>query len=169
MSLLQPDSGLLFWMLLSFLIILALLAKYGFPVITKMVNQRKEYIDKSIAEAKKAAEKMERLKTESDTIIAQAYKQQQEIIKEGKAICEKMIADAKNDAYKEKQRVIDQTLEQIKAEKEKALSEIKASVLDISIRIAEQVLRKELESKQQQKEYSARLIDEILKSENRKS
>ena len=56
MSLLVPDSGLLFWMLLSFGIVFFVLAKYGFPVIIKMVNERKEYIDRSLVVAKEANE-----------------------------------------------------------------------------------------------------------------
>lgn len=58
MSLLVPDSGLLFWMLLSFGIVFFVLAKYGFPVIVKMVNERKEYIDRSLVVAKEANEQV---------------------------------------------------------------------------------------------------------------
>ena len=62
MSLLVPDSGLLFWMLLSFGIVFFVLAKYGFPVIVKMVNERKEYIDRSLVVAKEANEQLANLK-----------------------------------------------------------------------------------------------------------
>ena len=68
MSLLVPDSGLLFWMLLSFGIVFFVLAKYGFPVIVKMVNERKEYIDRSLVVAKEANEQLANLKAEGETI-----------------------------------------------------------------------------------------------------
>ena len=70
MSLLVPDSGLLFWMLLSFGIVFFVLAKYGFPVIIKMVNERKEYIDRSLVVAKEANEQLANLKAEGETIMA---------------------------------------------------------------------------------------------------
>ena len=73
MSLLVPDSGLLFWMLLSFGIVFFVLAKYGFPVIVKMVNERKEYIDRSLVVAKEANEQLANLKAEGETIMAKAH------------------------------------------------------------------------------------------------
>ena len=76
MSLLVPDSGLLFWMLLSFGIVFFVLAKYGFPVIVKMVNERKEYIDRSLVVAKEANEQLANLKAEGETIMAKAHEEQ---------------------------------------------------------------------------------------------
>lgn len=75
MSLLVPDSGLLFWMLLSFGIVFFVLAKYGFPVIVKMVNERKEYIDRSLVVAKEANEQLANLKAEGETIMAKAHEE----------------------------------------------------------------------------------------------
>ena len=72
MSLLIPDSGLLFWMLLSFGIVFLVLAKYGFPVITNMVEGRKQYIDQSLAVAREANAQLSRLKEEGEALIASA-------------------------------------------------------------------------------------------------
>lgn len=80
MSLLVPDSGLLFWMLLSFGIVFFVLAKYGFPVIIKMVNERKEYIDRSLVVAKEANEQLANLKAEGETIMAKAHEEQARIL-----------------------------------------------------------------------------------------
>ena len=82
MSLLVPDSGLLFWMLLSFGIVFFVLAKYGFPVIVKMVNERKEYIDRSLVVAKEANEQLANLKAEGETIMAKAHEEQARILNE---------------------------------------------------------------------------------------
>ena len=85
MSLLVPDSGLLFWMLLSFGIVFFVLAKYGFPVIVKMVNERKEYIDRSLVVAKEANEQLANLKAEGETIMAKAHEEQARILNEAAA------------------------------------------------------------------------------------
>ena len=76
MSLLLPDSGLLFWMLLSFGVVFVVLAKYGFPVITKMVEGRRTYIDQSLEVAKEANAQLQRLKAESEALVAAANKEQ---------------------------------------------------------------------------------------------
>ena len=82
MSLLLPDSGLIFWMLLSFGIVFAVLAKYGFPVIIKMVEGRKTYIDESLEVAREANAQLSRLKEEGEAIVAAANKEQGRIMKE---------------------------------------------------------------------------------------
>ena len=71
-SILSPDLGLLFWMFLAFLIVFALVAKYGFPVIIKMVEDRKNYIDESLKKAREANEKLANIKAESEEILRQA-------------------------------------------------------------------------------------------------
>ena len=76
MSLLLPDSGLLFWMLLSFGVVFVVLAKYGFPVITKMVEGRRTYIDQSLEVARQANIQLAKLKEESEALIAAANKEQ---------------------------------------------------------------------------------------------
>ena len=74
MSLLLPDSGLLFWMFLSFGIVFVILAKYGFPVIIKMVEGRKTYIDQSLEVAREANAQLSKLKQEGDALVAAAKK-----------------------------------------------------------------------------------------------
>ena len=94
MSLLVPDSGLLFWMLLSFGIVFFVLAKYGFPVIVKMVNERKEYIDRSLVVAKEANEQLANLKAEGETIMAKAHEEQARILNEAAATRDRIIKEA---------------------------------------------------------------------------
>ena len=92
MSLLLPDSGLLFWMLLSFLVVFVILAKYGFPVIVKMVEERKAYIDHSMQVAQEANEKFSKLKEETQALITAANKEQGRIVREAMAEREKICA-----------------------------------------------------------------------------
>ena len=90
MSLLTPDAGLLFWMILSFGIVFVILSKYGFPVIIKAVEQRKEYIDHSLESARQANEQLAGIQAESEKILAQAREQQNEILKQ--ALAEKELS-----------------------------------------------------------------------------
>ena len=80
-SILSPDLGLLFWMFLAFLIVFALVAKYGFPVIIKMVEDRKNYIDESLKKAREANEKLANIKAESEEILRQASERQAQVLK----------------------------------------------------------------------------------------
>lgn len=82
MSLLLPDSGLLFWMLLSFGIVFVVLAKYGFPIIVKMVDGRKTYIDQSLEVAREANAQLAKLKEQGEALVVAANKEQGRILKE---------------------------------------------------------------------------------------
>ena len=73
-SILSPDFGLLFWMLLAFLVVFFLMAKFGFPVITNMVEERKKFIDESLKSAREANEKLANIKVESEAILNEARK-----------------------------------------------------------------------------------------------
>ena len=98
MSLLLPDSGLLFWMLLSFGVVFVVLAKYGFPVITKMVEGRKTYIDQSLEVAREANAQLSKLKEESEALIAAANKEQGRILREAMHERDKIIVEARKQA-----------------------------------------------------------------------
>ena len=104
MSLLLPDSGLLFWMLLSFGVVFVVLAKYGFPVITKMVEGRKTYIDQSLEVAREANAQLSKLKEESEALIAAANKEQGRILREAMHERDKIIVEARKQAEKERQQ-----------------------------------------------------------------
>ena len=80
MGLLQPESGLLFWMLLSFIVVFVILAKYGFPVITKMVEERRVFVEKSLEAAKEAKAQLDNIKTESEALLQQAREDQMKIL-----------------------------------------------------------------------------------------
>ena len=81
-SILTPDLGLLFWMLLAFLVVFVVLVKYGFPVIIRMVEDRKTYIDESLRKAHEASERLENIKQESEQILQDAREKQSLILKE---------------------------------------------------------------------------------------
>ena len=128
MSLLTPDFGLLFWMLLSFLIVFGLLTKFGFPVITRMVNERREYIQQSLAAADEANRRLAEIRIESKGILDEARVRQSELIRQATAESDKMILDAKEEAAAEAQKQLDEAMRQIDAQKQQAVSDIRGQV-----------------------------------------
>lgn len=161
MSLLIPDSGLLFWMLLVFGVVVFVLAKYGFPVIVKMVENRKAYIDESLLMAEKARVELESVKTESEKILDDARKEHLSIINDATVIRDSIINEAKTKALVEANKLIDDARVQINSEKEEAIKDIRRQVAALSVEIAEKLLKKELNSQSAQEDMINRLIDEI--------
>lgn len=166
MSLLTPDSGLLFWMLLSFGIVVFVLAKYGFPVIVKMVEDRKAYIEESLLMAEKARIELQQVKAEGEQIIATARKEHQAILAEATLLKEKLIKDARTAALIEAGKVITESRQLIHFEKEEALRDIRTQVAEISINIAEKVMRNKLSENGEQHKMIDRLLDEITVSKS---
>lgn len=161
MSLLTPDFGLLFWMLLSFSIVVFILVKYGFPVILGMVEKRNKYIDDSLLIAMQAHEEMASLKVEGEAIIQNARKEQMRIMNDAASASKLLVESAKLKAQEETSRMIKDAQKQIIIEKENAISEIRNQVADLSVAIAERVLREQLSDKNKQIGMINRLIDEI--------
>lgn len=166
MSLLTPDGGLLFWMVIVFGIVFVILAKYGFPVIVRMVDERKEYIDKSLEAARQANEQLVGVKAESEAILAKAREEQARILNEALATRERIVKEARTQAQVEGQKLLDEAKKQIQAEKDSAISDIRRQVAVLSVGIAEKILRKNLDNEKEQMAMIDRLLDEITVSKN---
>lgn len=162
MELLLPDSGLLFWMFLAFIIVFAVLAKYGFPVITKMVEERKLYIDKSLKAADEANSALAGIKATSEKILAEAHEQQIKILNEATKAGEKIISDAKREAQLQAQKQLDEVRAQIAAEREEAIRAVRREIAVLSVDIAEKVTRNSLNRDKSQMELVNRLLDEVI-------
>jgi len=161
MSLLLPDSGLLFWMSLSFGIVAFILVKYGFPIIIKMVESRKTYIDESLLIAKQAYEQMAVVKAQGETIVDNARKEQVKIMNEAAQTRDLLVKEAKEKAALEAIKLVEEARKQILIEKEDAIRDIRRQVAELSVDIAEKVLRGQLEKKDEQMDMINRLLDEI--------
>ncbi|NDV82703.1 F0F1 ATP synthase subunit B [Bacteroides sp. 51] len=166
MSLLVPDTGLLFWMLLSFGIVFFVLAKYGFPVIIKMVEGRKVYIDQSLEVAREANEQLSRLKAEGDALVAAANKEQGRILKEAMEEREKIIYDARKQAEAAAQKELDAAKKQLQIEKDEAIRKIRRQVAVLAVDISEKIIRKNLDSDDEQMEMIDRMLDEVINKRN---
>ena len=160
-SLLTPDPGLLFWMLLAFVIVFIILAKFGFPVITKMVEDRKNYIDESLKKAREANEKLAKIQSESELIMRQVREKQAEILKEAMATRDNIIKEARDKADIESKKIIESAKEQIKVEKDLAIRDIRSQIINLSTQVSEKVLRRELDDNNKQLSYIDSLLDEI--------
>ena len=161
MALLLPESGLLFWMLLSFGIVVFILAKFGFPVIIKMVEERKTYIDESLLIAKQTYEQMAVVKAQGESIVDNARREQADILKEATATRDQLIKEAKDKAGIEATKIIEDARKQILIEKEDAIRDIRRQVAELSVDIAEKVIRVQLDKKDEQMGMINRLLDEI--------
>ena len=161
MNLLLPDSGLLFWMTIIFAIVFFVLAKFGFPIITGMVEKRRSRIEESIEAARKAEEAIAHLNEEQARLIAQTKAEQDQLKKEAAAERDRMIAAAREQARIEAQKIIDEAKARIAEEKEDALRDMRREVSLLSLSIAEQVIRKELKSDDAQKQLVDKLVDDM--------
>ncbi len=161
MNLLLPDSGLIFWMCIIFGIVFFVLAKFGFPVITGMVESRRIRIDEALEAARKAEQAIAHLEQEQERIIAETLAEQARLKKEAAVERDTMIAAARDHAQKEAQRLIDEAKVSISEEKEAALKDMRREVALLSLKIAEQVVRKDLESDMNQRQFIDKLVDQL--------
>ena len=141
MNLVTPDAGLLFWMVVIFGLLFFLLWKFGFPIITSMVEKRNAAIEKSLKDAKEVEVQMSAMVAEHAQMLEDARKEQAQILREAADTRSKLIADAKDQAREE------------------------AEVAVLSVSIAEKILRKELSEDKEQREYIDRMVDETVREQ----
>ncbi|MBR2064623.1 MAG: F0F1 ATP synthase subunit B [Bacteroidales bacterium] len=161
MNLMLPDSGLLFWMTIIFAIVFFILAKFGFPIITGMVDKRTKRIDEAIAAARKAEESLAGLAEEQERLLAEARAEHTRILQDASAQRDSMIAKAQAEAKEEAGKIIEEARVRIREEKEAALRDVRKEIAIMSLSIAEKVVKKELSSDKSQMEHINRLIEEI--------
>ncbi|MCQ2350577.1 MAG: F0F1 ATP synthase subunit B [Paludibacteraceae bacterium] len=158
MNLFLPDSGLVIWMLIAFIILFVVLAKFAWPGILKSVSSRQEHIEESLRKAEEAAKTLESLEEKGNKIIADAQAEQLKMVQETKNLNKQMIAEAKAKAESEAAKIIEAAQEQIKTDKENAIKELRKEVAALSIEMAEKVLKKELSDKKAQTQYINTLL-----------
>lgn len=161
MSLITPDFGLLFWMTLIFALVFFILAKWGFPIITSMVDKRADRIGGSLRKAEEADKALEQLSEKQAAIVEQARQQQAQILRDAAQSSDKIIAKAKEDAAAEAEKILSQARTQIEAEKESALRDLRSQVAGLSVAVAQKILRDNLKDPAAQDSYLNALLDEI--------
>lgn len=160
-AILTPDLGLLFWMLLAFAVVFFVLAKFGFPAITNMVEERKKYIDESLQKAHEASERLENIKQEGEAILQEARDRQTQILKEAAESRDAIIEQAQQKARTEGVRLLEEAKTAIEQEKKAAIADIRQQVAALSVEIAEKVLRQDLRDDKSQMDLIDRMLDDI--------
>ncbi len=160
MNLVTPDFGLLFWMVVIFGLVFFLLAKFGFPIITDMVDQRSAKIQQSLKDADEIEARMAKWKVEQAQMLEQTRREQSAILKEATETKAKIVADAKQQAKEEADKLLAEAKLQIAAEKESALRDVRKEIALLSVEVAQKVLRRELSDEGSQRAFLDKLVDE---------
>ena len=165
MNLITPDTGLLFWMVVIFGLVFFLLWKFGFPIITDMVDKRNSTIEKSLKDAREIEARMGQMAEEHARMLDEARKEQARILREATDTRNKILEDAKDEAREEAGKILADARAEIAAEKDAALRDVRREVAVLSVSIAEKILRKELSVGEEQREYIDRMVDETVREE----
>ncbi|MBR0244845.1 MAG: F0F1 ATP synthase subunit B [Bacteroidales bacterium] len=160
MNLVTPDTGLLFWMVVIFGVVFFLLAKFGFPVITDMVEKRSAKIAQSLRDADEIQARMASWKVEQAQMLEATRKEQSQMLREATETKARIVADAKAQAQAEADKILADAKLQIEAEKESALRDVRREVALLSVQVAEKVLRHELSDEGSQRAFIDQLVDE---------
>ncbi len=159
MELVNPGLGLIFWMALSFGIVLFILGKFAWKPIMNALKEREDSIDEALHAADKAREEMNELIAGNEQLLRKAKNERDEILKQARKIKNNIIDEAKEKANDEANRIIENAKESIHYEKMAAITELKNQIASLSIEIAEKILKEELSKEGRQKE----LIETLLK------
>ena len=166
MNLLLPESGLLFWMTIIFAIVFFLLAKFGFPIITEMVEKRNQRINDSLEAARVAEEAIAHLTQEKERILEETRQEQSRLMKETAIEREKVLEQAQAKAKEEAEKILQAATARIQEEKDAAMKQLRNEVAVISMSIAEKVLCKELADDKGHTELINRLVDQISEQQS---
>jgi len=162
MGIIEPGIGLLFWMTLTFAILLFILAKFAWKPIVNAVNDREASIVDALNQAKLAKKEMEDLKSDNERIIREAKIERDSILKEAREIKDRIVGEAKDVAKAEGDKIIESAKQTIQSEKNAAMSEIRTQIGALSVNIAESILQKNLEKTEAQDE----LVQNYLNKSN---
>lgn len=160
MELVTPAIGLIFWTTVVFTLLVLLLKKFAWKPILSAVDERNKSIKDSLAQAEKARSEMSELTANNEKIIAQAKVNRDIILKEARDMKNEIISEAKDKANKEAEKLVSTAKEQILNEKMKAITELKNHVADLSIEMAEKILKSELSDVAKQKELVTKALKE---------
>jgi F-type H+-transporting ATPase subunit b len=164
--LVNPELGLIFWMTLSFVLVLVILRKYAWKPIMASLQDREETIEKSLQEAENARNEMARLTSQNEQLLAEARVEREKILNEARQMKEKIVGDAKAAADEEAKKLIARANDEINKQKLAAIDELKKEVAGYSIAIAEKLVQKQLENKGAQQELIAEQLKELTKPQS---
>jgi F-type H+-transporting ATPase subunit b len=156
--LVQPDPGLFLWTILTFLVLVTLLAKFAWRPLLQALDSRQELIRKSLDDAQQAKQELERLQHESAQIIRQARIDAEAVVAQSRSDAAKLGEEMRQKAKAEADGIVRNAERQIQLETQRALQQIRHEAVDLSVMIASKILRRNLT-----KEDNEKLIEEALK------
>jgi F-type H+-transporting ATPase subunit b len=161
MELVTPNAGTIFWMLIVFGLVVFILRKFAWKPILNALNDREQYIENALNAASEARREVDELKAGNKKIVEEGFKQKEAILNETLDLKEKIISEAKEKASAETQKSIESARQQIENEKARAVKEMKQQVSELSLMIAEKILKQNMAQDKVQQNLVNKLIDEI--------
>jgi len=161
MQLVTPGIGLIFWMLVSFSLVLFVLGKYAWGPIMKGIHQREDSIEKALEAANDAKKEMLLLKAGNEQLLRDAKDERDALMRDARKVKEAILDEARVKANEEAARIMETARENIQFEKMAAINDLKNQIASISIEIAEKLIGKELENKAQQHELTEKLLKDV--------
>jgi len=160
MELVKPGLGLIFWMTITFSLVLFILSKFAWKPILNSIREREDSINNALNAADEARKQMDALKSDNEKLLQQARIERDAMLKEAKEMKDEIISQAKKSADDESRRILTAANESIESAKIKALNELKTQVAVLSVDLAEKVLSKKMEDRSAQEAF----VNENLKS-----
>lgn len=164
MELFTPDFGLVFWMFVAFILLFIVLAKWGWPVIIKMMDQRANTIDQGVEDARKAKEQLDNARAEAQTYVREAQARQAEMLREAAKMKTDIIEEARREAQNAAKKEMDAAKVAIEQARKEAELSFRNEVGRFSIDIAEKMMRERMSNDKAQTELVNKLLDEIEKN-----
>ena len=156
MELFTPEIGLVFWMFVAFILLFLVLAKWGWPMIIKMMDKRASTIDRGVEDARQAREQLDNAREEARKYVVEAQAKQSEMLREA--------AKMKSDIIEEARREMESARLAIDQARKEAELQFRNEVGKVSIDIAEKMVRTRMQNDKAQTELVNRLLDEIEKN-----
>ena len=164
MELFTPDFGLVFWMFIAFIVLFFVLAKWGWPVILKNMDERADTIDKGVEYAREAKAQLDSARADAQKFIEEAQTKQAEMLRDAAKMKSQLIEDARREASEESKKVMDAAKVSIEQSRKEAELQFRNEVSKFSLEIAEKMVRNQLKSDKAQTELVNKLLDEIEKN-----
>ncbi|MFA6259889.1 MAG: F0F1 ATP synthase subunit B [Bacteroidia bacterium] len=160
MELVKPGIGLIFWMTITFSIVLYLLSKFAWKPILQMIREREDSINNALNAADDARKQMDALKSDNEKLLVEARKVRDQMLKEANDMKDAIVAQAKRSADEESRKIVANANEAIERAKVNAMNELKQQVAVLSVDMAEKILRHKMEDRTQQEAF----VNDNLKS-----
>lgn len=159
MELVNPGIGLVFWMLLAFVIVLLVLRKFAWPAIMQALKEREQHIEEALHAADIAREEMKKLKIDNEELLRKAKEERELIMADAKKVRDKLLEEARQKGTEEAERIVASARERMENERMAAITEMKNQIAEISIEVAERILRETIQTPKDHQSF----IDKVLR------